>query len=287
MGGGVSIPLDTRLPQCGNHTLACWAQIHRGGAPCQCGVVPPPKPPVPPPPASKEVLARLLEWSLKRSSPVWNVLLCAAKGTGKSGFTNTLESGVQQCVMHSAKVRPSGDHVTRTLWGYSMEPLSVKVWDLWGWRGDCTADMRLVLDGRLREGAEWTDTPEPVPVDLTQPMHCVVLGLSYAQHNAQAFAQVHQQLRDLLTMLRVDYPGVRVGLLLTQCDLAADVAKDLSNFYGSTDIQNARTAVADALSLQMDSVLPVTTMYGQERVLSPEMTDRCWSICLSALEKFL
>ena len=246
---------------------------------------------------SEEVLAPLWAWKHGSSDqvPVCNVLLCAPKGTGKSGFTNTLESAVQRQEIHSASVRPSQDHVTRRLFGYSLAPVCAKVWDLWGWRSDCLDDLRLVMEGRLSEGAEWSAggkarlasslKQDPTPADR---MHCVALGLSYEQHNPALFPDAFSETRRILALLKGDFATVRVAVLLTQCDRAADVAADVANFHSSSAVARARTVVAKALDVDRDWVIPVTTVYGQGRPQAhPEMMDRCWSVCLEALATLL
>eukprot|EP01094_Clydonella_sp_ATCC50884_P030350 TRINITY_DN9890_c0_g1_i1.p1 TRINITY_DN9890_c0_g1~~TRINITY_DN9890_c0_g1_i1.p1 ORF type:complete len:550 (+),score=154.60 TRINITY_DN9890_c0_g1_i1:139-1788(+) len=221
-----------------------------------------------------------------------NMLLAGEKGTTKSSYTNAVCSGVAGRIVRIAEAHPSSDHVTSRLSSYSVaRGVPVEVRDMYGRTQHYDAETTLAMDGRLKEGSSWSAEAVPREGDprvrknprFGDETHCVLATIAYPFSNPAAFPEPMQHLKTLVERARMYPRCLPVVVLLTQADEAEDVLEDLSNVYGSVQVLAARQRVADAVGLDLDVVLPVSTPFGVRRSESEEMVENSEALCLRAL----
>lgn len=230
--------------------------------------------------------------------PTVNIGIVGEPGTGKSSFVNCLVSGFAGIERNLAEVRPSGGSVTRRVWPYELlttqQGKCVSLWDLWGRVGNYVDDATFFVAGRLLPGAGFEDQlsdqhrlvrRHPTFAD---EMHCVLVAISYATHDAAAFPAVTQQARDLIE--RVLRPrSVPFLVLITQCDACKTGGPnaDLTDLHSCDKLAAARRRVMDALGVEERQVLLVSTESGRSSPPTPAMVTNARALCLEVLVKAL
>ncbi len=230
--------------------------------------------------------------------PTVNVGIVGEPGTGKSSLVNCILSGLAGVERNLAEVRPSGGSVTRRVWPYELAVTQqgkvVSLWDLWGRVGNYVDDAKFFVAGRLLPGAGFEDQlNEQHRLVRRNPkfadeMHCVLVAISYATHDAAVYPAVTQQAKQLINdVLRPR--NVPFLVLITQCDecKTGGPSADLVDLQSCDKLNAARRRVMQALGVEERQVLLVSTESGRTSPPTAALIANARALCLDVLTKAL